>query len=1562
MYYKSFNDINPSGLLESKMKLKNTTLNKRFTITNIMYEDLFAIRYGAIDSGTKNNVSIKMWKFPITERLMKIKGNLEKISNYNFENVLNLIHYDDYRGNLYGVHEFIEGISLYELIRQGSRISIEDMIHLLESLIISLKSLHSNGITHGGIKPSNIIIPFHDNYYLMDNAYLSDPLQSRILYINDPVEEKTIRESVYTLAPESIIASGAAITPESDQYSLGVLFYFLISGHYPHENEDISHIIYSHTSSSYKPLEGAPDYVNEILKKLMEKKPEDRYKTVKSLSEDFTIKNNNHRDVLSGYYNDLPEIDTIPSFTGRSREMKILKSALYDLVNGDGTACFTTGPNGCGKTRFIKEFLKHAEALNVKYMYYSSSEQRNRNKPYALVSAVLEEYLVFFRSYDREKQNHMVEKILQGIEKISPLLLKIDPAFEELIGKPIITVRPLEGDRDKQRFEMLINRFIHNIAEAENGLILVVDDIETADKGSLELTSNLMPHVSENKILFIATANIENNINIDKIFPSIQNLDAAKEQFLLSIHIEKMNQEDHRAFIARVLHSSINIISTIADFIHQKSSGIPYLSIEITKELYEQRILSYENKSWKLNHDSAGSFTAPESIFSQLLKSTAKLDRNEKQILSIASVFLYKIKIESLKKYITQLTNLENEIDNILETLLKLGYLEMDVTDHKTIMFCDSRIREIFYRSLENETKQVIHQQIAQEIQNFNDIENNFFEIAHHYINSSNKDKATYYSLKAGHIAMNAYLYEDALNYFSYCLEDTSIDASIRTEASISSSLIHINLGHYQNAISNLEDILPAASLKDKPEIFKILSIAYYKISDYTNSERNGIEGLEILKEKIHQKRIPLFFKTVQQFITYYIIKFFHLGSFSSSDEKKKTAKTSIDIMKNLCWNYMVYNIPKFIYVVMRTRTLAGRYLKGMTEEAISYEVFAGMLLAARRFNKAEKYLWKAIHIYNKSNYDNEIYQSHKILGFAALWKCQFEQSIKHFNEAIKGFQSNGDISEIMSTYPPLFDAYGLQARYKDAEEILNKLHDYSLSNNDISLLTIAVYNRMLLAIEQGSFEEAKEWSQKTLDLLDDRDPQRICIAYTGVGYYYLMTENYKESLNYFDKAKEVFDKNNFLGQYTVNLFCFKAEAAIRLALQEESINDPNLYTICKEALRKTKTWPTHYGKALRSMGMYYSTIGSYSKAVTYFNKSIKLNEKNHIRFELARSIYELAKCEEKFNHYEESKSLYERSYIIFDDIDSQHYTTELSLLLGLHNSTSNVIDNVMARKRLHLFMNLIHQLRKKDNEKDILESILHSSINITSSEFGIIFLTDDNEDRLNRVVAAGKVISDEIQLKSLAVKTFNSRRIDFIDEMNFSEIREHLLRIDDFSVKMAIPIFSEDEILGICCLEKKLNKNEFTFDEFSLINMLLFQCGVLLENMRLKNSITEGRYEKKKENITESTESKIREVINYLQNNYIEDVSREGLAALVDIHPDHLGKMFKVYSGMKMSDYINELRVRNAAEKLENSDSSVIDIAFSVGFESLRTFNRAFTKFLGTSPRNYREKNHKGN
>jgi AraC-like DNA-binding protein len=119
------------------------------------------------------------------------------------------------------------------------------------------------------------------------------------------------------------------------------------------------------------------------------------------------------------------------------------------------------------------------------------------------------------------------------------------------------------------------------------------------------------------------------------------------------------------------------------------------------------------------------------------------------------------------------------------------------------------------------------------------------------------------------------------------------------------------------------------------------------------------------------------------------------------------------------------------------------------------------------------------------------------------------------------------------------------------------------------------------------------------------------------------------------------------------------------------------------------------------------------------------------------------------------------------------------------------------------------------------------------------------------------------------------------------------------------------------------------------------------------------GRFEgrDKEVSITDSSEEKLKRVIDFINENYTEDISREGLAAAIGMNPNYMGSLFKTYAGKTISEYINKLRIEDAVRELEEGKFKVIDIAFEVGFENVVTFNRVFKKVTGKTPSEYKNK-----
>ena len=107
-----------------------------------------------------------------------------------------------------------------------------------------------------------------------------------------------------------------------------------------------------------------------------------------------------------------------------------------------------------------------------------------------------------------------------------------------------------------------------------------------------------------------------------------------------------------------------------------------------------------------------------------------------------------------------------------------------------------------------------------------------------------------------------------------------------------------------------------------------------------------------------------------------------------------------------------------------------------------------------------------------------------------------------------------------------------------------------------------------------------------------------------------------------------------------------------------------------------------------------------------------------------------------------------------------------------------------------------------------------------------------------------------------------------------------------------------------------------------------------------------------------DSSNGKIRFICDYISSHYNEDLSLEGLADMIYIHPDYLSRMFKREKGMNLNRYLKTIRMNKACQLLENSQQKITAISTAVGYQNCAYFIRTFTSTYGISPEKYRQKN----
>ena len=95
--------------------------------------------------------------------------------------------------------------------------------------------------------------------------------------------------------------------------------------------------------------------------------------------------------------------------------------------------------------------------------------------------------------------------------------------------------------------------------------------------------------------------------------------------------------------------------------------------------------------------------------------------------------------------------------------------------------------------------------------------------------------------------------------------------------------------------------------------------------------------------------------------------------------------------------------------------------------------------------------------------------------------------------------------------------------------------------------------------------------------------------------------------------------------------------------------------------------------------------------------------------------------------------------------------------------------------------------------------------------------------------------------------------------------------------------------------------------------------------------------------------------ILSYCAEHYAEEISVQNVAEALYISQSYVSKIFANNLKYSFREYINQLRIENAKELLQNTNMRIVDIMFACGFKNQSSFNRVFRSCCGVSPREYK-------
>ena len=107
---------------------------------------------------------------------------------------------------------------------------------------------------------------------------------------------------------------------------------------------------------------------------------------------------------------------------------------------------------------------------------------------------------------------------------------------------------------------------------------------------------------------------------------------------------------------------------------------------------------------------------------------------------------------------------------------------------------------------------------------------------------------------------------------------------------------------------------------------------------------------------------------------------------------------------------------------------------------------------------------------------------------------------------------------------------------------------------------------------------------------------------------------------------------------------------------------------------------------------------------------------------------------------------------------------------------------------------------------------------------------------------------------------------------------------------------------------------------------------------------------------LSKSSGITVRKILEYCSNHYAEDLSLDTLSENLHLNKYYISHSINKQLNMRISTFINALRIEAACNLLQNSNQKISEVAQTVGYDTIRSFNRAFSEIIHMTPKEYRD------
>lgn len=579
-----------------------------FAITETLGRDENSVLYRALRREDRRPVVLKVLGHGthLDKELEHLRNELELAGELDHLSVLHPLMLVIHEGVPALVSEDFAGVPLKRLL--GRPMTVGRFLKLATAIAGALEQVHRAGLVHKDLTPGNVFVNQTTNEIRLCGFGLASRLP-RQPPVGQPPE--LIEGALPFMSPEQTGRVNRAVDSRSDLYSLGVLFFIMLTGKLPFVAHDPLGWVHAHVARPVPPVdELAPDVppiVAAIVGRLMEKMPEDRYQSARGLRHDL------ERARAAGEA--APRLEPFPlgeldvsdrlklpqRLYGREAELASLQQVLDQTVStGRPALALISGYAGVGKSVLVHELLRSIEGARGIFLS-GKFDVLQRNIPYSTFAQAFRRALQDLQGAGVEQKATWRARMRDAIGNNGRLIAEIVPETEQFLGPqpPSIPLSPMDAEG---RFLTAFQAFITAFGTAEHPLVLFLDDLQWADVASLKLLRMLLT-TPETRHLLVFGAYRDNEVEPSHpLWGAIDQIRQAGVR-VKEIELGTLSVEHVVAFTADAVRRPTEEVRALGRLVFDKTAGNPFFIMQFFRELVRSGLLSFDAGEWRWRWD-----------------------------------------------------------------------------------------------------------------------------------------------------------------------------------------------------------------------------------------------------------------------------------------------------------------------------------------------------------------------------------------------------------------------------------------------------------------------------------------------------------------------------------------------------------------------------------------------------------------------------------------------------------------------------------------------------------------------------------------------------------------------------------------------------------------------------------------------------------------------------------------------------------------------------------------------------------------------------------------------